>query len=348
MLSQIDIGCYRGLKGVTLESLKRVNIFAGSNNSGKTSALEAIVMMGIYDDIDIIMSTLFSRYNNLSIDMVKSIFNNSQNEPVICLQAQFDNKEEIHTHITYSTQKIVTDDDNTRDFSDSLILNFSYDYNDANKQLKDNFAVKFEKIENKISIGITSTKIHDNIDLPCKFISFSRMENYSQLINSVEELLDNNMRNDLLEILRLFDASIENFEIIGNQRAIKLFKRDNDKPLYLNDYGNGMYKAFFIAASALLCESGILLVDEIETGVHYKALVGFVRYLMELSCKKNIQLFLTTHSLEAIDSILENKTIDLSDISLFHFKNSLGKISTRRYSGDRMHELRNQIGFDMR
>lgn len=44
------------------------------------------------------------------------------------------------------------------------------------------------------------------------------------------------------------------------------------EPLTLYDYGNGMYKAFYIAVAALLAKDGILLVDEVETGIHNKAL----------------------------------------------------------------------------
>lgn len=38
-----------------------------------------------------------------------------------------------------------------------------------------------------------------------------------------------------------------------------------------------MYKAFYIAVAALLAKDGILLVDEVETGIHNKALEHFIR-----------------------------------------------------------------------
>lgn len=345
MISQIDIGSYRKLQNISFNDLKRINIFAGSNNSGKTSVLESIVMMGIYDNVNLIMNTLFSRYNGLSIDMIKSMFDNSNEEPLICLNAKFTDKEEIHTHITYNTEKIIND---INQLSDVMLLSFNYDYDNTLNKFKNEFLIKIEEGKEALHIGLSSEKMHDNIELPCRFISFSRIENYNQMIHSVEELLNKNQREELIQVLQLFDESIINFEILGKSRAIKLFKRDTEKSLYLNDYGNGMYKAFFIAASALLCENGILLVDEIETGVHYKALVGFVDYLTKLCLNKNIQLFFTTHSIETIDSVLENDNVDLDDISLYHLKNTKEKISVRRYSGNKMLSLRQEIGFDMR
>ena len=45
MLNEFGVGGYRGLKDLELNDLKKVNIFIGSNNCGKTSILEAIILL---------------------------------------------------------------------------------------------------------------------------------------------------------------------------------------------------------------------------------------------------------------------------------------------------------------
>ncbi|WP_270387570.1 AAA family ATPase, partial [Megamonas funiformis] len=147
-----------------------------------------------------------------------------------------------------------------------------------------------------------------------------------------------------------FDNSIKNFEVIGKNRIIKLFSTKFDKPLSLYDYGNGMYKAFFIITATLLSKNGILLIDEIEAGIHTKALTRFMTKLLSVCKINNVQLFMTTHSLEAIDTILYDCQYDncIDDIAIYHIKNTEKKTDVKRYNGEKMKRLRDNIGFDVR
>lgn len=128
----------------------------------------------------------------------------------------------------------------------------------------------------------------------------------------------------------------------------KLFKENQNKPLTLYDYGNGMYKAFFIATSALLAKDGILLVDEFEAGIHSKTLRSFLEKLLDVCLINNVQLFLTTHSLDSIDVILDDCQKRLGDVSIYHIRNDEKQSTAKKYSGNILLTLRNEIGFDVR
>lgn len=209
--------------------------------------------------------------------------------------------------------------------------------------------MRFEETTDNYQISIGKSKDnHLNCSIPCKFISFSRFDSSERLLKDIDAILDQNLRDDLIQILKIFDRDIINFEVIGKSRTIKIFKRKQEKPLTIYDYGNGMYKAFFIATSALLSQDGILLVDEIEAGIHSKALTEFISKLLEVCHRKNVQLFLTTHSLEASDIILDDCKNELEDIAVYHIKNQKNGTTARRYSGKKLINLRNEIGFDVR
>lgn len=136
--------------------------------------------------------------------------------------------------------------------------------------------------------------------------------------------------------------------MIGKDRTVKLFKDDQPAPLTLYDYGNGMYKAFFIAASALLAKNGILLIDEIEAGIHSKALKNFIEKLLDVCSTNNVQVFLTTHSLESIDIILDDCQSRLKDVSVYHIRKKKEQTNAKKYGGEKLFTLRSEIGFDVR
>ena len=352
MLNDFKINSYRGLEELEINKLKKVNVFVGPNNCGKTSILEAIILSGLFDNAELLVDALVARYHDFTPGLFEALFPNGK-EPVICLKSKSNNDERVlHSHVTYDKKKIFRkSEDESRTngrFLDAFELRFDYNYEDK-PDLHDHFIMRFVDKGEQYDIDFgSSTKNTLNVHVPCKFISFSRFDRSDQFLTSLDELLNQNLRQELVEVLQIFDEDIENFEIVGVKRVVKLFKKSEEKPLTLYDYGNGMYKAFYIATSAILARGGILLVDEVEAGIHNKALEEFIQKLLLVCEKNNVQLFLTTHSLEAIDVLLNDCKDELENIVFYHIRNSKEKTVAKRYSGEKLLKLRNEIGFDIR
>lgn len=63
-------------------------------------------------------------------------------------------------------------------------------------------------------------------------------------------------------------------------------------------------KILFILNKMVDATDSILLIDEIETGLHKKYFDTLFPIVFALADKLNVQLFIATHSIEAIDAIL--------------------------------------------
>ena len=149
-------------------------------------------------------------------------------------------------------------------------------------------------------------------------------------------------------MLQIFDDEVVNFEVIGEDRQILILKKNEVKHLYLYDYGNGMYKAFYMACAALQAENGILLIDELEAGIHHAALKKFVSFLNEICIEKNIQLFVTTHSLELVD--VARGCHKKGDMVLYNIKmrNKRNTTIVKRLDENDLSLLRGELGVDIR
>lgn len=351
MLNEFGVRGYRGLEDLELDDLKKVNIFVGPNNCGKTSILEAIILSGLFDDLELLLDALVSRYHGFSMDLLESLFPIDYDDPSICLKSRWNGDEEIlHTHLTFDQEQVIDiKEPGVINESLSLFFNYSYGKENSNDTLKGNFKVQFEETGDNFRVGIGESEENAlKMKIPCKFISFSRFDNSNRFLKDLDSILYHNLRQQLIEILQIFDPGITNFELVGTNRIIKLFKEENKKPLTLCDYGNGMYKAFYIGMSALLAKNGILLIDEVAGGIHNKDLRNFISKLMKVCEKNNVQLFMTTHSLEAIDVLLENCKEHLDDTAIYHIRKGEDKTIAKRYSGDKLLNLRNETGFDVR
>ena len=115
-------------------------------------------------------------------------------------------------------------------------------------------------------------------------------------IQYIRDLYINIVKNKkglLLEKLRIFDASIIEFELINDGFLVDV---GLEKMLPINYLGTGIISIIYLIIYMLNSENGILLIDEIENGIYYKKIDKLIQVIDELSIELNVQLFITTHS----------------------------------------------------
>ncbi len=100
-----------------------------------------------------------------------------------------------------------------------------------------------------------------------------------------------------------------------------------------------------IALTLPLAKNGIFLIDEIETSIHFSALSKVFTWLIK-ACKINkTQLFVTTHSLEAVDAMLE---ADSEKDEVVAFRLNDDNKPPQRFAGELLQRLRSNRGLDVR
>lgn len=343
MLKEVTIGSYRGLEQVNIGEFGKVNVFVGANNSGKTSILEAIMLSGLFRDAELLIEILSSRYPRMNIDMIKAMFH-ANKESVIHIGQIAACGTIINTHILYE-ENITLDSEMEKGKEVALFF-----YHESNEHLEQKYKMTFKEEQDGLKLSITKeAESGKNFQgKPCQYISFSRFDVTKHFMDIIDSVLDSNRKMELVEVLRIFDRDVINFEVIGKKRIIKIFRQGEENALSLYDYGNGMYKAFFIAAASILCKDGLLLIDEIEAGIHKEALGKFMKYLIEVSNMNHTQIFMTTHSLEALDVILEEERKELENVAIFNINQYEGKMVARKYTGEKLLRLRSEMGIDIR
>ena len=329
-IKNIDIKNFRGIDHLRIDDFSRVNVFLGQNSSGKSSVLECILLlMGMSNPdlpqaINAIRSRSFSNFADLGY-----LFHNYdlKMKPEIAAELFDEAKRHLSLEMTYTfdekSQSIVQDGhiltSETKTFLNTLRMAFD-----------------IESGQNKTSYecGITVN--------PQGLISNKKMaEGYLEKISVAfisSDLAAGNPANDLIELtkrkkkdivterLQYFDNRITTLEILNNVAYVGL--EGIDQLLTVNMQGDGLRRYLNIVAASANPVNNILLIDEIENGLHYSAYKKLWEAIFALAVGTNKQIFVTTHSKETIQKLnlmLTEHQEYLQEMRLYTIANTLKK-----------------------
>jgi len=276
MISTLELRQFRGLEHVKFENLGRANLIVGGNNTGKTSVLEALVLLhGSTEQLKSLPRT-FRELPRSEQDLGLGFWK---------LLVRGDNIDEF---------KVQGDAEMLRGtkYEGKWIIGPGEKVNSAVVTLHNNGNAGVNNVERALKLSILSTKQ-------------AAPETVSDLFNQIAPLNPEN-EDKLEELLR---KSIE-----PRLRRLRYAKpQGTHTHLVYADLGNGPMLPFtqlgqaFARTLQVYCEifaerPQILLVDEIENGLYYEGLEDYWRGLMAVLEDQDVQLFATTHSRECMEA----------------------------------------------
>ena len=136
--------------------------------------------------------------------------------------------------------------------------------------------------------------------------------------NDLVELAKRKRKDIVTEQLKNFDSRITSLEILNNIVYIGL--EGIDQLLAVNMMGDGLRRYLNIVAASANPLNNILLIDEIENGLHYSAYKKLWEAIFALAVSTNKQVFVTTHSKETLyhlSEMLEEHAEYRNELSLY-------------------------------
>lgn len=150
------------------------------------------------------------------------------------------------------------------------------------------------------------------------------------------------LKQQTLFLLKAIDPQISDVQILvpkGRQPAIYIeYGTFGLRPL--SSLGDGTRRAFSIAVLVAALPGGVFLIDEIESSLHTSAFGSLFSWLVKSCEDLDVQLFATTHSLEAVDAMIEAESKNLDRIVGYHLEASNGIPQVQRLDGHLLHRLR--------
>lgn len=315
MIKSFRINKFRCFNATKATGFAMINLFGGKNNAGKSALLEALLMMGEPSNKSIMRLLNFRSVSKKFIQEMpqkawENFFYRQKKENEVSFDFRLDDKTDNRVVLKCDEDAdgfivMVTDDkaDNDEDmvaFADTL-----KNTNSANSALHITVYAREKELQTNVFVsspnglagrGIPHTFVHTHF-VPANFkLSGER------LATEFDKAKLEKHSESLLKAFQIIDATIEAVDTFKIGDAALYLKRKDENYMPLAMFGDAMNRVADFVLRIVNNRNGILLIDEIENGIHYENQEEIWAILFELCEEYNVQLFATSHSYEMIEA----------------------------------------------
>ncbi len=326
MIRRLKLENYRSFESYKLEDLARVNLLVGPNNCGKTSILEAAHFLAVQGDPRALVHSTYRRGEVLPSRSHDGTEDHRTREP-------YDLSHQFHGHrFDVGTSFQISSDDELGNVAvtirqaedgqaedlfnietgrtQSLVLriespsqgNFDLAVNDDGS-----FTWNPRALRKAAANAPTATR-------PVQFLEVDSLE--PRLMASMwDNVLVDGRETEVLHAMRILESELSSIHFLSGDRVhrfkgspgIVLGFSGQKRRVPLGSYGDGIRRLLGLSLSLTQLQHGLLLADEIDTGLHWKVMEDMWRLVVETACDASIQVFATTHSYDCVrglDSLL--------------------------------------------
>ncbi len=328
MLRSLQLKNFRSFQRFSMTELGRVNLLVGTNNCGKTSVLEAIQILTAQGQPEILWNSLAQRGERSSsenarmlVSDVRHLFYGHRLEPELALEIS--GKNDLST-FTFTAQVNENQDsqlplDMTIDSQIPMNLKLHWLGQDSNVieiPLVDKPRLEALRISSRL-------RQHPAI----RFITTSALDK-DRIVADFENIVLTDEEQIVSDALKTIEPTLERIAPVGSmerrnsyaERGGMMVKLSNSlERIPIGSMGDGIWRMLGIVLSLVNARGGVLLIDEIDTGLHYTAMEHMWRVVKETAARLDVQVFATTHSrdcYEALASVARPEASKNSEISI--------------------------------
>ena len=348
----LKIEKFRGIKSLEIDDLARVNLFVGRNNCGKTSVLEAAFLLtGMSNPAFLVgMENLRGLNLNESSHLRNFFYCQKYTEGFRLFGKQKTESRELNVSPIYENFNVGQNSARVRDTIEKYTLSSTAE------QSLDGLKFIFTPSKKSRQYEATMRSVRSG-DPPFSFQLDEEYEEYKENTpfwflgqqydpNVVDRMLTEKRKDVLVGYLQDIESKVQDMRIGLDGIVMVDIGMDNFLPI--NHLGGGMVRILNILSYTHSEKNGIVMIDEVENGLHVSSIKYMWDMVLESSKQNNTQIFMTTHSsdvIKGLSMVLKDKSDSVACFWLSKFDDD--RIKAYRYSPDGIKNALD-VGIDIR
>jgi hypothetical protein len=331
MISSISIKGYRGFEHFEMRDLGRINLLVGTNNSGKTSILEVVSILESGGDLERLWNILWKRgernirtlpplpdKNNpptprvLPEASLAHLFYGHEIHPGtrLSISAQNESQQMLEFEIRELLAGEKVDPKTVDDPDDNPIPRLALQITGNPPPV--NPLVVLSRTGGIPTVQLRARRKRSNH--PVQLISTESssaddvMAAWGRVSLQPEEKL-------VLQALQSIDSDIQGIALQAvtpqpywgpaTRGGFIVKLKSAAQPVPIGSMGDGIWRMLALSIAIALSKGGTLLVDEIDTGLHYSVMSKMWNLIYYAARQFNVQVFATTHSYDCVYSLAQ-------------------------------------------
>lgn len=328
LYSSLSVRGFRCLDDFCIEGLGRVNLLVGANNCGKTSILESVLLLSSASP-SVVPGLAIRRGESRAItdpDMGRTSYavdisqlfacHDLTSEVVVsadhCQQdAQARASDEVRLRITDAPYKTPTEGGPPLPFADASL-----------PEVEDGVTLQacWSTAANDFAVPLTargellmrsSTVLRRARDHGSgQFIGSNGMT-VARVMALLDDVVLSQDEQQVTHALNILEPRVERVASIASERdlsrggpvGIFVKLKGVEKRVPIGSTGDGMWRMLGIALMLAKAKGGVLLIDEIDSGLHYTVMERMWQMVCEQAAALSVQVFATTHSRDCYESL---------------------------------------------
>lgn len=309
LFDSLEIRQFRAFDYLKIEQLGNVNLILGKNNVGKSTLLEALWLFANTGSPEVIQAILEGRdeprelrHGRTSEPTAWSLFHGHPPLERISSSIQIGRIGAPDSSLVLS----ITWLDDGKEHGEVVEVD-SLDDADG-RDLTPALVVKFGAMRRLLHLDQSFTSMlhrwrvqaryNAALATPCIFVGPGGLDD-AVLQSLWEKVVLTDMEEDVVDAMRIIASETEDFALLPSDygsSSIRIRVTNETAPIPLKTMGDGMNRLFGLGIALACSQNGLLLVDEIENGIHWTALPEVWKFIVKVAKRLNVQVFATTHS----------------------------------------------------
>lgn len=303
MFSSLHFENFRSIRTLDITNLSRINVFFGKNNCGKTTVLESIFMLCGLGNPQLpvncnnlrgyrITRDLSFFFNNF--DISKDIVLCSEGTPATFQRRSTLSFQETVLHTEMQDNFPTTNGANNQNIVNEVQINATIQSQNIKSSLK------LRPLKDGLEIGYQVPKKYKE-SIFCNY--FAPSASFEIIIPMIQKVFKEKQEVKVLQVLQKIDNRIKDFVLINNDVMVDIGLSNR---IPINMLGDGVRKFLSLIVALHDSANGILLVDEIDNGLHFSSMQKLWEIILEAAESYNVQLFATTHNIDSLKGLAKN------------------------------------------